>query len=1839
MATQFPTTMFSDDESASIPAPTGFSPGLSDGNQATAQDMQTAAALTYGTQDADVRSGFTSALAPFAGMVGDLPDLLSSSLGLTNRGDLNQRALAALGSPGLTQWYNANRPAIEVGSGISSLVASEFAASRFLKAGGMAMDVLSKVPYAGRVARLDDDYNNAMKIAQLVQTDVAAQGITGAAQYNTPISLARLGKPALTLTSNQARANLVRAGVVKGLARNVTATAILTGIANQNSFLFSDDMSENLWAAGTGLAVGGLLDSMMTKYAFKKFANSDTLNRVFAATFDPNETEAARLAAQKFGGTLPSTRFNPYAELHDDDTDLATSLALSVSEARNPVGVQGQRATRIFERKNSLATQQEQQVRDTLQKATTGGIAGVPGTAFSMDSAAGKTAAQAIHMDPAAFYTVSEVGAIPAEGTAKAVSQARAFGLNSRMSDITGALQSNGWAFKQKSGTMAIRPFQPGERDKLLSEYQRLVYRNSGVEMHMIDGEWVPPKVGNLFDNFKEPEMMKVGNDIWQPKGLPVGQQFGVGVDGRIYTPKSMPLDTAGLNQTIGMYRAGNKVINTIAADPQGKLILPKNPHWFQLDMAEELLTRTGDANKVVWPGALTRENAMVESFKQKAQIASLSNALADPDSAAAQLARYRFNLPRLSSSEAGLMGTSEHPIETIFRGAPGRDLDNVTYNDLVKGIGDVRQINGMTDLAKDRGDRTIGNMFSFNLGNDGNPMERIMAWKRPYAPFQWTKSDLAERMAMNKAVIRGTLTDGQAGNMTRDLTQKMLASPDFQQAMQVEGLQDIQMAPSIPLMGSASPQTTRGALLNDLSYREARDRDNPTLLAAARLQSDNSRNSLAWMRQKIDPVMSDVNDRLNAPANSKSRWLTDQFLTFRKQGWEFLDKAAPGGKREIVTRDINFPDGSAGKAFVLDGKSIPNQQAWKEMFGRDMNPGGEMFTAPNGTTIALDDLSHEWLTAFDSMTRDVNNEKNTLLRARGLGTINSVPYYSPPPDMNGKIIGFTLDSAGNTVRGGGVVADTPEEFNRQLARLRDPANTSSPLNRPGHVFYRKDEVEGYSNIWDKVEMDWKDPGLTAVQPGKKNLGKLAGFEVDPNSTKSAMLWLRNTYVRHGNDIKNFLVDNSIKSATARAAISRDSTTNALGQKTAIQNSIYDYWLQNIFGRMQSKVPASPLGSIMNTTTDFLNSYLKEVNPHQSLTLRAANDWLREHNPFNSGSSDQEVFNKLSTDLGQYMPFKNVADYIATKHNVGNVANLQAITASMSRFEATSRLRMFETIQAVMNLSGVLNAAPAVVRSMQKMPGETIEDHAQRIGHLAQIFNLGDDKSIGVLSMPKLMYETFKDTWNRASHQDWDYMVSHGYVTQEAAEFHRQWGVTNTMNGWQKFTKRIVDHTSWISDRSEDFSRAWGHMVGLKLADHMGIEGREASQSFAHDVANKMIANYDPLNRPAIFQGALGTPIGLFQSYIMNFYGRMFRYAETGDWRSLATQYATQAGLFGIGSVPGWNEVNSLMFQHGNNTDDPLDGLYQRFGTQAGDWLMGGVISNLPRLANLLPGVSGVDGVNLYARGDTNVRLPGLAQTSTIKFGGKEYHLPSIPMFDTMARLYNGIQQGAAIFSGSNPHKTGEQVAEVLSNTITNRPIAGLIEQMFAHGYDTDQSGNVASQTHGAMEAIDRIIGVRSMRESKELQAFYSDKTAKDTQNALMSTLNDSARASVRAGDTDALPSYFNEYVRNGGDPRRFTQWIRNITKNATATRAETLLKSLEKSTNPSNAQLMQRLLDFGVSIDDDNSPDATPAFDLTNPATLPGGAGIPGGNITPMPVTPNDAVPGMQYQDPALGN
>ena len=116
------------------------------------------------------------------------------------------------------------------------------------------------------------------------------------------------------------------------------------------------------------------------------------------------------------------------------------------------------------------------------------------------------------------------------------------------------------------------------------------------------------------------------------------------------------------------------------------------------------------------------------------------------------------------------------------------------------------------------------------------------------------------------------------------------------------------------------------------------------------------------------------------------------------------------------------------------------------------------------------------------------------------------------------------------------------------------------------------------------------------------------------------------------------------------------------------------------------------------------------------------------------------------------MPVESATDLLTTKGLGVTPWTTAGAVGKVNQFTAAMLLRMFEVAHPIMNLSGIVNAMPAVIRSFQPKAGENATDFAARVGHSANIFDLGDGKVIGNIDMMKVGGRAFKRAWSRESH-------------------------------------------------------------------------------------------------------------------------------------------------------------------------------------------------------------------------------------------------------------------------------------------------------------------------------------------------------------------------------------------------------------------------------------------------------------------------------------------------------
>jgi len=117
----------------------------------------------------------------------------------------------------------------------------------------------------------------------------------------------------------------------------------------------------------------------------------------------------------------------------------------------------------------------------------------------------------------------------------------------------------------------------------------------------------------------------------------------------------------------------------------------------------------------------------------------------------------------------------------------------------------------------------------------------------------------------------------------------------------------------------------------------------------------------------------------------------------------------------------------------------------------------------------------------------------------------------------------------------------------------------------------------------------------------------------------------------------------------------------------------------------------------------------------------------------------------------------------------------------------------------------------------------------------------------------------------------------------------------------------------------------------FKLAD-------EEAMVFAHVHANKNIGDFRPNNRPQMFQGAVGMPMGLFTTWAINWLQRVFGDIEAGRMGATFWQWSMQHFMFGAQSFPGVEtamDTYMTSYDGKRNVMDSMDAMYGRTATDA----------------------------------------------------------------------------------------------------------------------------------------------------------------------------------------------------------------------------------------------------------------------------------------------------------------
>lgn len=370
-----------------------------------------------------------------------------------------------------------------------------------------------------------------------------------------------------------------------------------------------------------------------------------------------------------------------------------------------------------------------------------------------------------------------------------------------------------------------------------------------------------------------------------------------------------------------------------------------------------------------------------------------------------------------------------------------------------------------------------------------------------------------------------------------------------------------------------------------------------------------------------------------------------------------------------------------------------------------------------------------------------------------------------------------------------------------------------------------------------------------------------------------------------------------------------------------------------------------------------------------------------------------------------------------------------------------------------------------------------------------------------------------------------------------------RFGTGSFVGGLEKaLDSSFVKVMSRPSEASESLLRKYTLMTGVDLGRR--LYGPAASDRqlaiFARDFMKQSLGNYTTSQRPMMFQGTFGSAMGLFQTYMLTYAQSMYRHLDMGDYKGLGKTMLLQGGIFGAGSLPGFQPISHAIGEHFSDEHwDLTTGTYRALPDYMADMLIYGLPSNLAP--------------DVHTRGDVSPRVPGSISTMVA---------PSMIMqsFDTLFRTGKAMLQ--------QDIGAGQAFMEALATQSVSRPIARMSELVTGRTI-TGQGNQVAGpeEVWSWQGILARVASTRTLAESKTREAMHLNSYYGAIDSEARAAVLGRMRTAIRAGNLDntLMDELAYSYLRVG-TPQGFRQAVNQALMEQETTKMIDLTSKLRTS-------------------------------------------------------------------------
>ena len=685
---------------------------------------------------------------------------------------------------------------------------------------------------------------------------------------------------------------------------------------------------------------------------------------------------------------------------------------------------------------------------------------------------------------------------------------------------------------------------------------------------------------------------------------------------------------------------------------------------------------------------------------------------------------------------------------------------------------------------------------------------------------------------------------------------------------------------------------------------------------------------------------------------------------------------------------------------------------------------------------------------------------------------------------------------------------------------------SNSNLPRTGQVAAITPEADAAQLIVEHAE--WFKRQLTSVHRAGAQM-----YYADDFSKMSSMI--RKANQATDVDLRN-AADIKVKYGTGTARYNKPSDieqvmTTALGG----DNGGFSFWknTNNFIEDWAAKIATAANGAFF------------KLKQNKSLA-----SWQEE------GARVEEQLKKMGigVPLGNY-----VAERLARETTV-SAQDIRKGVSILHGIQSTLTLRL-DAAEAFMNVMGGIVKVGGEIQYL-KQAAAAAGRNAELDSEITTLFGAGG-KSINFMSSMKAFSSSLGRYWSKeasddlARWQDMGLAVDDSKVIRDginelsfdpskirnAADMDSKWAKTAEIGS------KIVDKLASPSHHSAMMVQYAALSIAERLGNAAGMNQKQLYQ-FMYSFNRRTSAITNPIQKPRLFQGAVGSVISLYQSYTFHMLNNMFRYSDKGIHSASAMVAALNTSFFGAQSMPAFNAINEHIAGRTKGHADLYTAAATALGSDinsrdAFDYVMYGAASAL------LQG-------GFYTRGSMQPRSITLIPTSF-------QDVPTISMF---SKVINSAMETTAQLSYGAP-----VVPTILNGIIDvgmNRPLKGIRDVVTGKSVDGNYNNVILHDDVMSLGTVVRTMGLKPLNQAQvgDYQARILAWKAEDTKRKVR--LGEEIR---RVYDTDPtaledsghLDRWQSMYMKAGGRSSQFQTFLEDQlfkADNDLSVRIEKMLKT-----------------------------------------------------------------------------